>query len=289
MISMTGFGKAKMKYGSAWVKVEISSVNRKQLETIVGLPREWAMLERQVREWVAEFARRGRVQVTVELEAPSEWVNGKVDVAVARHYERIFRQLIKELKLKNEITLQEVLAAPGVLNNQLLGNDEKVKCQFEFVVKKALKEWSQMRKVEGDHLKKDFLHRTRRIRSLKKKIQIQAPWIAKKYGERLKERLRQANVAVAWEDEVFRKELLFFAERCDISEELTRLESHLQQFEETIKKEGEVGRKLEFLLQEIFREVNTMGAKANDVKIAHEVMELKMEIEKLREQVQNVE
>ncbi|MEZ5405064.1 MAG: YicC/YloC family endoribonuclease [Verrucomicrobiia bacterium] len=289
MISMTGFGKAQIKCGSAWLKVEVSSVNRKQLETIVGLPKEWVMLERQVKEWVAEFAKRGRVQVTVEYEAPAVVGNGKVDTVLASHYERVFRQLIKELKLKEEISLREILAAPGVLNSQLPGSDEKMAHRLELVVKNALKEWGRMRKVEGDYLRKDFLLRTKRMKLIKKKIEARAPLVSKKYGERLRERLRQAGVAVAWEDETFRKELLFFAERCDISEELTRLESHLQQLEDTIKKNEEAGRKLDFLLQEIFREVNTTGAKANDVKIAQEVMELKMEIEKLREQVQNVE
>lgn len=289
MISMTGFGKAQAKLGSAWLRVEVSSVNRKQLETIVALPREWLSLERQVREWVAMFAKRGRVQVNVEYEAPPATAEGKVDMVLAQHYERVFRQLIKRLKLKNEVSLQEILTAPGVLNSQLPWGGDKVKHHLETVAKKALKEWCEMRRVEGQHLKKDFLRRTQQLKSIKEKIELRAPLVAKKYGERLQERLQQANLKISWEDEVFRKELLFFADRCDIAEELTRLESHLQQLEETIKKGGEVGRKLEFLFQEIFREVNTMGAKGNDVKIAQYVMELKMEIEKMREQVQNVE
>lgn len=289
MVSMTGFGKAQMKVGAAWLKVEISSVNRRQLEVLVGLPKELVRLERLVREWVGEIAKRGRIQVFVEFAGSENLLKGKLDRDLAVHYEKLFRRLVKDLKLANNINLQDILMAPGVLNGQLPNEIAQVETYLEAAVKKALKAWQHSRGLEGKHLKEDFLKRVIILKKWREKILSRAKQVPKLYRERLKSRLEQSGLALSWEDDVLRKELLFFAERCDITEELTRLESHLKQVEMTLKKESDVGRKTEFLLQEIFREVNTIGSKANDVEITQAVVELKMEVEKMREQVQNIE
>ena len=286
---MTGFGKAQIKVGSAWLKTEVSSVNRKQLEALISLPKELVRLERMVRDWVGEVAKRGRVQVFVEFAGGETVLKGKVDEDLASYYGKLFRQLAKDLKLESPITLQDILLAPGVLGGQLPTETSKVESYLEESVKKALKAWQHSRQAEGKHLKEDFLKRVVCLKKWREKINDRAGQVPKLYRERLKTRLKQSGVALSWEDETLRKELLFFADRCDITEELTRLESHLKQVDVTLKKESEVGRKLEFLLQEIFREVNTIGSKANDIEITKAVVELKMEIEKMREQALNIE
>ena len=289
MISMTGFGKAQVKLGTAWLRVEVSSVNRRQLEVLVSLPKEWSRLERGVRDWVTDFAKRGRVQVFVEFSGSEALLKGKVNQELAHYYGKLFKELAKELKLESGVTLREVLAAPGVLMERSLEQAEAVETYLEQAVKKALQAWKRSREVEGNHLKEDFLKRVVYLKELREKIKQRAGDVPKLYREKLKTRLEQSGIALSWEDETLRKELLFFADRCDITEEVTRLESHLKQIETTLKKEQEAGRKLEFLLQEVFREVNTIGSKANDVEITKKVVELKMEIEKMREQVQNIE
>ena len=289
MISMTGFGKAQVKLGAAWLKAEVSSVNRRQLEVLASLPKEWTRLERLVRDWVGDFAKRGRVQIFVELTGSEALLKGRVDRKLAHYYGKLFVELNKDLNLENHVTLREVLAAPGVLVQRLPAEVENMESYLERVVKKALQAWRQCREAEGKHLKEDFLKRAAHLKELREKIRQRAGQVPKIYREKLKARLEQSGIALSWEDEMLRKELLFFAERCDITEELTRLESHLKQIEMTLKKEEEAGRKLEFLLQEIFREVNTIGSKANDIEITKNVMELKMEIEKMREQALNIE
>lgn len=286
---MTGFGKAQVKLGAAWLKAEVSSVNRRQLEVLVSLPKEWSRLERVVRDWVTDFAQRGRVQIFVEFSGSETLLKGKVNHELAHYYGKLFRELAKELKLENSVTLREVLTAPGVLMERSPEQTEVVESYLEQAVKKALQAWRRSREAEGEHLKEDFLKRVAQLKVLREKIKQRAGQVPKLYREKLKTRLEQSGIALSWEDEALRKELLFFADRCDITEELTRLESHLKQIETTLKKEQEAGRKLEFLLQEVFREVNTIGSKANDIEITKKVVELKMEIEKMREQVQNIE
>lgn len=287
MLSMTGFGKAQVRLGGAWLKAEVSSVNRRQLEVLVSLPKEWARLERVVREWVTDFAKRGRVQIFLEFTGSEALLKG-VDRKLANYYGKLFVELNKELGLESFVTLREILTAPGVLVESLPIEIEKVETYLEQVIKKALQAWRQCREAEGKHLQEDFLKRAARLKKLREKIRQRAGQVPKIYREKLKARLEQSGITLSWEDELLRKELLFFAERCDITEELTRLESHLKQIETTLREE-EAGRKLEFLLQEIFREVNTIGSKANDIEVTKQVMEFKMEIEKMREQALNIE
>jgi len=152
-----------------------------------------------------------------------------------------------------------------------------------------LKDWLRMREKEGAHLKADLLARISLLQKARARVLKRAPLVLKQYRETLQKKLQKNGFQVSPDNENFRKDLFMFADRCDISEELTRLESHYNQFVQTLKKGGAAGRKLEFLLQEIQREVNTLGSKGNDLAISHEVVEMKTEIEKVREQVQNIE
>ena len=225
--------------------------------------------------------------------SPSDKEGGKVrlNAALAKAYAREFRQLAKSLKLADPVTLELLARSPGVLQT-----DEPVTDADDFwpAVEKAtqiaLAALVKMREREGTHLAQDLKARMAVVRQSVARVQKQAPQVAKRYQEQLRERIKSAGLEVpGLEDERLLKEVIYFADRSDISEEVTRLQSHFQQFEDCLKSKEPVGRTLDFLSQEMNREINTIGAKANDSLISREVVVLKAELEKFREQAQNVE
>jgi uncharacterized protein (TIGR00255 family) len=200
------------------------------------------------------------------------------------------RALQKELSAPGEITIGTILQAPGVMRTP----EETIKAQevwppVERALRAALAELIKMREREGKHLAKDLIHRLKAIRKRLKEIRALHPDVVKKYRAALLDRIQKSGLPIPADDERIVKEITFFADRADISEELTRLESHLAQFAHHLRKNEPVGRTLEFITQEIFRELNTLGAKGNDAAIAQRVVACKAELEKVREQIQNLE
>jgi uncharacterized protein (TIGR00255 family) len=214
-----------------------------------------------------------------------------LNVSLAKAYARELNNLAKQLKLPGPVTLDQLARAPGVLQtDEELAVEEDLWPAVEKALKQALVQMVQMREREGAHLAQDLAHRIAIMRQSAAKIQKHAPTVAEHYRQQLVERIKSAGLeAPVVEDERLLKEVVYFADRSDISEELTRLQSHFQQFEDGRKSKEPVGRMLDFLAQEINREVNTIGSKANDSLISHEVVTLKAELEKFREQAQNVE
>ena len=200
------------------------------------------------------------------------------------------RALQKELNAPGEITIGTILQAPGVMRTpeQTLESDD-VWPALERALRSALVELIKMREREGKHLAKDLIHRLKAMRKRLKEIRVLHPDVVKKYRAALLERIQKADVPIDGSDERLLKEISFFADRSDISEELTRLESHLAQFAHHLRRTEPVGRTLEFITQEIFRELNTLGAKANDAVISQHVVACKAELERVREQIQNLE
>ncbi|HEY5912914.1 MAG TPA: YicC/YloC family endoribonuclease [Verrucomicrobiae bacterium] len=293
MKSMTGYGRGECSQDGFKVTVELSSVNRKQSEISVALPREIEMLEAQVRDLVNHYIARGRLNVRVALHAGTSNFSARMhlNVPLAKAYARELSRLSKQLKLPGPVTLDHLVRAPGVFQT-----DEQIVEEEDFwpVVQKALRqalaELVRMRQREGGNLEKDLERRVATMRQATTRIQRHAPEVAKRYREQLIERIKTSGLeAPVVEDERLLKEVVYFADRADISEELTRLQSHYQQFEDCRKSREPVGRLLDFLAQEMNREVNTIGSKANDSLISHEVVTLKAELERFREQAQNVE
>ncbi|HYT58587.1 MAG TPA: YicC/YloC family endoribonuclease, partial [Haliangiales bacterium] len=200
-------------------------------------------------------------------------------------------RLAKELKLAGQVTLETLVRAPGVLQtDEELTDSETFRPAVEKALKNALDALIGMREREGVHLTRDLEKRIAVMRKSVERVQKQAPEVLKRYQEQLRERIKNAGLEMPGvEDERLLKEIVYFADRSDISEELTRLQSHFQQFDDCVKSKEPVGRTLDFLAQEMNREVNTVGSKANDSLISREVVTLKAELEKFREQVQNVE
>src|SRR5262245_39548115 len=215
----------------------------------------------------------------------------KLNAALARAYARELNRLAKELRLSGPVTLDTLLRAPGVLQtDEALTDAETFWPAVAKALHKALGALVQMREREGMHLAKDLRKRMTLVARSVARVHKQAPEVVKRYQEQLRERVKNAGLELpGLDDERLQKEIVYFADRSDISEELTRLESHFQQFDDCVQSQEPVGRTLDFLAQEMNREVNTIGSKANDSVISREVVLLTEELEKFREQVQNVE
>ena len=290
---MTGYGRGECAQDGFKLTVELSSVNRKQAEVSVTLPRELDMLETQIRDVVNRSIARGRVNIRVSLHAAEGKLSARkhINHALAKDYATELAKLAKSLKLYGEITLDQVLRAPGVFHtDEELAETEDLWPAVEKSLNQGLAALLKMREREGAHLAGDLTARIAVMQTAVAKVQKQAPVTAENYRQNLLERIKSAGLEnIAPDDERLLKEIVLFADRSDISEELTRLRSHFQQFADCCKAKEPVGRTLDFLAQEMNREINTIGSKANDAVISREVVTLKAELEKFREQAMNVE
>jgi uncharacterized protein (TIGR00255 family) len=293
MKSMTGYGRGDCSQDGFKITVELNSVNRKQTEISVNLPREFEMLEAQVRDLINRAIARGRLTVRVSLHAGASVLSARMhlNVPLAKAYARELEKLSKQLHLPGPVTLDHLARAPGVFQT-----DEQIAEEEDFwpAVRKALTQavagMVAMRQREGGHLADDLAKRIAIMRKATARIQKHAPGVAARYRDQLIARIKSAGLeAPGVEDDRLLKEVVYFADRSDISEELTRLQSHFKQFDDCLASKEPVGRMLDFLAQEMNREINTIGSKANDSLISREVVTLKAELEKFREQAQNVE
>ena len=293
MKSMTGYGRGDCARDGFNVTVELSSVNRKQAEISVNLPRELEMLEARVREAILKEIARGRLTTRVAIHAGDGKASARMhlNVPLAKAYAHELAKLARELKLAGPITLDQLVRAPGVFQTDAeLVETENLWPAVAPALQAALAALVKMRSREGNHLAQDLAARVAVMRKCVERVAKQAPKSAARYRQQLIERIQSAGLpAPAADDERLLKEIVYFADRSDITEELTRLQSHFQQFEDCRKAKEPVGRTLDFLAQEMNREINTIGAKANDALISSAVVTLKAELEKFREQAQNVE
>jgi uncharacterized protein (TIGR00255 family) len=293
MKSMTGYGRGDCSKDGFKVTVELSSVNRKQTEISVNLPRELELLEAQIRDLINRHIARGRLTVRVSLHAGTGKASARMhlNVPLAKAYARELGRLAKQLKLPGPVTLDQLARAPGVLQtDEELAVEEDLWPAAEKALKQAISQMVRTREREGAHLTQDLARRIAVMRKAAARVQEHAPTVAERYRQQLVERIKSAGLeAPGTDDERLLKEVVYFADRSDISEELTRLQSHFLQFDDCRKSKEPVGRMLDFLAQEMNREINTIGSKANDRLISREVVTLKAELEKFREQAQNVE
>ena len=290
MKSMTGYGRATTSLGNSTLTVQVSSVNRKTLDLTVALPEVWESLEAPVGELVRKYALRGKVHVDVELTGDKAGATANWDEAAA---------IVTFKRLAAFASNRGVPFTPSpellwqMLNTQRKGSDlpdaDASREAILGALEEALRSFAAMRAKEGETLLVDFL---KRLETLSRHVTIiaeRAPQVPSGYRDTLHKRLRDAGLELDLADDRVLKEIALFADRCDITEELTRLRSHFDQFTTLLKTSAEVGRKAEFILQEIGREIHTIGSKANDLTISQNVIELKNELEKIREQIANVE
>ena len=291
MKSMTGFGNGEVLIDDLLYRVEISSVNRKQADIIINMPRELSALETRVRKMIKESVSRGRVNVNIFVKASSsEGGTINVNKELAKQYYEALRVLELDLGSNNFTDNFDPLRANGVINfGVTLPEVEDAWAHVKLALVQAVDHLIVMRSDEGAHLKADLESRLDKIKANLEKISKYASHVVSRHKENLFKRLSASGLELDLNDERVIKEIGIFADRCDITEEITRLESHFIQSEKYFSSNEAVGRPLDFLVQEISRELNTIGSKANDANIAQSIVETKTELEKIREQVQNVE
>lgn len=288
--SMTGYGRAVSKGEIVQVVVEVSSVNRKNLDVSISLPKDWQRLEPEVTESVKRHVQRGRINVSITSEAAG---GGEASFFNPTEVEAALRELAG-LCEKHRIPFEPdsrllFSIASSTRSKPAAAEVDSISAGLLEALEKALVEMVAMRAKEGEALQQDLAGRKGELEKALQSIRAAGGGVVSDYRETLLKRLRQSGLEFALDDERVLKEITLFADRSDISEELTRLESHFRQFDEFLGQGEPVGRKLEFLLQEIGREFNTVGSKASDSAISRLVIDCKNELERIREQVQNVE
>ena len=290
--SMTGFGRADGALDNLKITVEIRSVNHKYQELSFKMPKDFFILEEQLRKKVKEYISRGRVDLFLSFDKEERNTqNLQIDWQLISQYIDAVSELHERYNLLEQLSAKDLIRFPNVVN---FGYDEIVADQIAEqlleLVDSALQELSQMRLTEGASLYYDLVEKLRGVQDLLGKVEERAPLVVKDYQERLTERIQDLTAGLAEIDESrVLTEVAFFADKVSIDEEVNRLKSHFSQFLTIIDETEPVGRKLDFLIQEINREVNTIGSKANDISLSQYVVEMKSEIEKIREQVQNIE
>lgn len=291
--SMTGFGRSEYSDGKRNIIIEIKSVNHRYSDISIKMPKRYSFAEERLKSVVKKIAKRGKIEVSVNVENLTE-DDSKVQLntMVAKQYYDNLIQLKKEFGIEGEITLQFLASLPDVMRGVPdLEDEEAVYKSIAIPVEEAVKRLNEMREVEGNKLAEDIIMRGNLIRRLVSDIEKRSPLVTEAYKEKLLVRIEDLlDKAVEIPADRILLEVAIFADKASVVEELVRLDSHIIQLHHIITKSTEPdGKKLDFLVQEMNREANTIGSKANDIEITNTVLNIKSEIEKIREQVQNIE
>ena len=290
--SMTGFGRGEYSNELYNLKVEIKAVNHRYNDITIKMPRHISYLEEKIKKIIKTEVHRGKIDVYINLEYIHESaIEIKVDVPLARSYKSALEELSRELNLTESVRLYNVLGLSDIIKTERKELDEDI---IWFSLREALNiainDIMGMKSVEGEELKEDILLKLNTIEGIILDIEERSPLVVLEYKDRLTERIRELlDKDISIDEDRITSEVVMFADKCSIDEEIVRLKSHIKQFISILNEKKSIGKKLDFLIQEINREINTIGSKANDVLISQRVVEVKAELEKIREQVQNVE
>lgn len=287
--SMTGFGRAEMEATFGRVTVEIQSVNRKYLEVYLSLPKEFSPFEHVLRKWVSEMLTRGQVSLKIYLTPKLDALESVLPSpdllkGLKQSWENIAKKMGEDPKKIDLPFIMQYL--PPQQKEAVLGDEAF--SELKLCVKEAMDSFLSMKKAEGKALAEDFKGRIKELERLLAQIQEFAPDACKKYKQKLMEKMEEVLKVSPEFQERLTREIALFAEKVDITEEIIRFKSHVEQFQALLKG-GAVGRKMDFIIQEMGREINTIGSKSLESKISHAVVSIKSELEKIREQVQNIE
>lgn len=288
---MTGFGAGRATVGAEEITVELKSVNHKFCEVKPRLPRELATLESTVVKTVKDRLARGAIDVTARRQTVAHSASVPVvDLALAREYQRVFNELAQALGTSEGVGIEYIAAQPGVVRVEERGSDlAAAQTALETALTDALGALIKMRETEGAAIATDLTTRLETIEKGVGELERLAPQAVAEYHKRLGERIAELTRDVSVDPQRLVQEVAFFAERTDVAEEMTRLRSHLEQFRALLRSPEPAGRRMDFLVQEMHREVNTTGSKSQHPEISSRVMMLKAEVERMREQIQNVE
>lgn len=289
--SMTGFGRRQESRSEGAISVEVRSVNHRFLETSIRVPKSMSGLEERFKKTIQQHCVRGKVDLTVSLQGNRGSARAvQLDVELAKQYYHALRTLQRALKLKGSIDIGLMAGFRDIvaLSEQPTGDPKLIKVAEKLGLL-AVSDMTEMREKEGALLAQDILARLDQVRECKSEVSFRAPLIAQENFDRMKQRVEKLLVDSIPDLPRLNQELALYADRCDITEELVRLDTHMVQFERALQGTEPVGKTLDFLLQEMGREVNTIGSKANDAEIRTNVVRMKAELERMREQIQNVE
>ena len=291
IISMTGFGRAKCEYEGREYNVEIKSVNHKYSDVSIKIPRQISYLEEKVRKEILTKVSRGKIDVFITLQDYSEkGKNIKINKELAKVYISQLRELAEETGITADIDVIDISKFPEVLNISNQDNEEIYWDELRGVLDTALDNFVAMRETEGNKICDDLKVRMERIKEKVSKISSYSAGLVEEYIVKLNARVKELMSTDVIDENRLAQEIVIFSDKSSIQEELTRLDSHISQFLDLLSNgNSPVGKKLDFIIQEMNREVNTIGSKANSTKISEGVIELKTEIEDVREQIQNIE
>ena len=289
---MTGFGRAECQENDYTYQAEIRSVNNRFIEINTRLPKAYSDLEQPLKKLIKSHCSRGSISLTISLvssnDSPGEW-EIKPNLLLAKQYLDALKQLQNSLGLIGEVDLKSVIGLREIIKIDPVTMDPAKKDLILNITKEALKSLQTMREEEGKNLQKDLGQRIDSIENHLTDIKSRHPQVVAEYQDKLKERIKNITDGLELEETRLAQETALLADRSDITEEMTRLKSHINQFRSFLNKNEPIGRKLEFVTQEINREINTTGSKSSDIIISKRVIEIKSDLEKIREQVQNIE
>lgn len=291
MNSMTGYGRSRQVLDGREITVEIRSVNHRYLEYSARIPRMYGYLEEKLKTFLQSLVSRGKVEVTVTIQ---NLTGGdtvvQINQALAKGYLDAMRSQAEYLGLKDDLTLSTLTRFNDVFTLQKLEEDQQVVWNsVQQVARQALDQFLEMRRREGERLKLDLLQKLELLNGHVAAVEEQSPKTVAAYRERLLQKMEELLADRCIDQQRILLEAGLYAEKIAVDEETVRLKSHLEQFAQMMEQSGPVGRKLDFLVQEINRETNTIGSKAQDLAVTRRVVEMKSEIEKIREQIQNIE
>ncbi len=289
MYSMTGYGRAEYCENGVTITVELKTVNNRNFDLNAKMPRSFLVFDDLIRKTVAKYVLRGRIDLFVNFSDIREKErNLSLDIGRAKSYYEISKRISEELGLVNDVTVTGIMRLPDVVTDNSSDDVSEFKDVLEDTVKKACENLNEMRGKEGEKICVDLLRRMDCIEKLRNEISERAPLVVEDYRNKLKQRIEEALKDVKYDEARLLNEVAFYTDKVNIDEELTRLKSHIHQFRDIIGQAGS-GKKADFLMQEFNREANTVCSKSNDIEITRLALSLKNEIEKVREQVQNLE
>ncbi len=289
--SMTGFGRGEYAAGNRQISVEVKTINHRYSEFNIKLPRKYAALEDRIRQRLSGAISRGKAEVFIKAEdREGSEREMYIDKTLAARYHEKIQDLAGMLDLPMDLGVTQLVNLPGVMNIEDAAEElDEAWLQLEKPLKEALEHLLDMRRKEGQRLAGDFLTRLDYLEKLRGQLSAKAPLVVEVYRQKLAGRIAELLGQQPVDEGRLVQEVAMFADRASVDEELVRLDSHFKQFRSLIAEDQPVGRKLDFLCQEMNREINTVGSKANDLEMTKIVVEMKSELEKLREQVQNIE
>lgn len=288
--SMTGFGRSNLQENLREYQVEIKSVNHKYIDINIRMPRSISYLEDEIRKMIASKIKRGKVDVFITFDNYSdEGKSIKINKDIAKVYIQNLKELAEEEKIGANIEVTDITKLPDVLvinNNE---DEEQIRQELSKAVDNAVEKLIEMRKIEGEKMAQDMERRIEIVNDKMKEISKLSTGLIEEYIVKLETRIKELLKTDEIDQTRLAQEVVIYADKCSVQEEITRLDSHISQFKDLINENKAVGKKLDFIIQEMNRETNTIGSKANNLEITNRVIDIKTELEDIREQIQNIE